>query len=264
VIAHIGGIELAYDDVGQGLPLVMIHAFPLDRRMWKPQIGALVSQCRCIVPDLRGFGESGSEPPFTMERYADDVVELLDHLGIGEAAFLGLSMGGYVSFSVWRRHRERVRALVLADTRSGGDDEAGREKRRDLIELARSQGAAAVASRQIASMVGKTSREKLPDVYDAVHGIMCEAPVDGIVGALEAMMGRPDSTEMLSTIDVPTLIIVGEEDAITPPREARTMHERIPGSRLETLALAGHISNMERPAAFTHVVSEFVASLLYS
>jgi 3-oxoadipate enol-lactonase len=264
MIAHIDGIELAYEDAGQGLPLVMIHAFPLDRRMWKPQIGGLVPQCRCISPDLRGFGESSVVPPFTMDRHAEDVIRLLDHLQVERAVFAGLSMGGYVSFAIWRRHRDRVRALVLADTRAGADDEAGRERRKEMIELAREQGAGAVAGKQIGSMVGKSSREKLPDVYDSIYSMMCEAPVAGIMGALEGMMQRPDSTSLLRTIDVPTLVIVGDEDAITPPREARAMHEQIPGSRLEVLAGAGHMSNMERPAAFTHVVSEFVASLVYS
>jgi 3-oxoadipate enol-lactonase len=262
--AHLDGVQLGYEEAGAGLPLLMLHAFPLDRRMWKPQIGALVSRCRCIVPDLRGFGESSVSPPFTMERYAEDVVGLLDHLDVERAVVAGLSMGGYVALALWRRYPERVRALVLADTRAGADDEEGRARRRELIEVVESQGASAIANRQIASMVGRTSREKLPDVYDSIHAMMCDAPAAGIVGALEAMMSRPDSTPTLPTIDVPTLIIVGDEDAITPPREAAAMHEKIPGSRLEILAQAGHMSNMERPAAFNHVLSEFVARLVYS
>jgi len=122
----------------------------------------------------------------------------------------------------------------------------------------------AVANLQIAGLVGKTTRDKRPDIYDAVHRLIAQAPVEGIVGALEAMISRPDSTPMLSTIDVPTLIVVGGEDVVTPPRDARALHAAIPGSRIEVLQQAGHLSNIERPAAFNTVVTEFLASLLYN
>lgn len=262
MIARVGGVEIAYDDAGTGAPIVFLHAFPLDRRMWTPQAGALAGVARCIAPDYRGLGESGGAGPYTMDRYADDVAALLDLLQIERAGFVGLSMGGYVSFALWRRHRARIRALVLADTRAGADTEEGRARRRELIELARTGGSEAVAAEQIDGLVGKTTRQRNPDLVSAVRRQMAQAPVEGIVGALEAMMARPDSTPDLATIDVPVLIVVGAEDALTGPKEARAMHQAIRGSRLEVLEQAGHLSSVERPAAFNTVLSEFFAGLL--
>jgi len=196
-----------------------------------------------------------------MDRYADDVVAVLDTLQIERAVIVGLSLGGYVSFALWRRHRDRVRALVLADTRAGGDTVETVARRHELIELAETQGSAAVANAQIAGLVGKTTRDKRPDIYDSVHRMMSQAPETGVVGSLEAMIARPDSTPTLATIDVPTLIIVGDEDVATPPKEARQMHAAIRGSRLEVLRQAGHLSNLERPASFNAVVTEFSRQL---
>lgn len=266
MIAVIDSLELGYDDVGSGsgLPLLFVHAFPLNRTMWAPQVSALVERCRCVAADLRGCGESTVAPPYSMEQYADDLAHLLDVLRIDKVIVVGCSMGGYVSLAFWRRHRDRVRALVLADTRAGADSEETLIRRRNLIRVARTEGATAVANLQIPSLVGKTTREKQPDTYDAVHRMIAQAPVEGIVGALEAMMLRPDSTGTLATIDVPTLIVVGEEDVPTPPKEARAMHERIPGSRLEVIANAGHLCNLEKPAAFNHVLTEFLVALTYS
>ena len=264
MIALPRGVDIAYDDVGTGLPVVFIHGFPHNRTLWAPQLGGLLTRARCIAPDLRGFGESEVRGPYTMDSYADDVIAVLDALQIERAVIAGLSMGGYVAFAIWRRHRERVRALILADTRPGPDSDEARAKRREMIALVRARGSGAVADAQIAGMVGRTTREKHPDIADAVHRMLTMAPVEGVVGALEAMMDRPDSTPTLATIDVPTLIVVGAEDVLTPPKEARAMHERIAGSRLEILAGAGHVSNVERPAAFNHVASEFLGVLTYA
>jgi 3-oxoadipate enol-lactonase len=264
LIAPVNGIQLSYDDAGSGLPVVFLHGFPLDRSMWAPQVGALVGQARCITPDMRGLGASSGAAPYSMDQYADDVAALMDTLALDDAVLVGLSMGGYIAFAFWRRHRARVRALVLADTRAGADSEEGREKRRRLIEVARARGSATVAEMQLASMVGTTTRERRPTVADTVRAMMAAAPVDGIVGALEAMMARPDSTPTLATIEVPTLIVVGDEDGLTPPSEAHSMHEQIRGSRLEVLPRTGHVSNLEQPSAFNHVVSEFVEGVALS
>ena len=261
MIAVLGSFEVGYDDVGTGTPVLFAHAFPLNRTMWAPNVSALVDRCRCVAMDCRGFGDTTIAPPYSMEQYADDLAHLLDVLRIEKVVLVGCSMGGYASFAFWRRHRDRVRALVLADTRAGSDSEETIARRRQLIDLARSEGSTAIANAQIASIVGKTTREKQPDTYDAVHRMMAQAPAEGIVGALEAMMLRPDSTPLLSTIDVPTLIVVGDEDVPTPPREARAMHERIPGSVIEVITGAGHLSNLERPAAFNHVLTEFLVTL---
>ncbi len=264
MITLVGDTEIAFDDIGSGIALVLLHAFPLNRTMWEPQVSALVTECRCITIDCRGFGDSPHAPPYSMDRYADDVAGVLDTLQIEQAVVVGLSMGGYIAFALWRRHRERIRGLVLADTRPGADTPEGAERRRRLMDVAHTQGSTAVANLQIAALMGQTTREKRPDIYDAVHRMIAQAPVEGIVGALEAMIARPDSTPTLSTITVPTLIVVGEEDTVTPVAEARALHDNIAGSRLEVLQQAGHLSSLERPAAFNTVVTEFLASLIYN
>ena len=156
-----------------------------------------------------------------------------------------------------------VRAIVLADTRAGIDTEEGRGKRLALIDMARTRGSGAVADNQITGMIGKTTREKQPALIDDVHRMLASASVDGIVGALEAMLGRDDSTTTLPTIDVPTLVVVGAEDVLTPPKEAELLQAAIRGSRLEVIEQAGHVSNLERPAAFNHVLTEFLAAMDY-
>jgi pimeloyl-ACP methyl ester carboxylesterase len=188
-------------------------------------------------------------------------VDVLDALGIARAAVVGISMGGYVGFALWRRHPARVRGLVLADTRAGADSAETRERRRQLIDVARREGSAGVAEQQVTGLLGKTTRAQRPDIVDAVRGMMARTSVEGIVGQLEAMMARPDSTPLLPTIDVPTLVVVGDEDVLTPPSEARVVHAGVRGSRLEILERAGHLSSLERPAAFNVVVAEFVTAL---
>lgn len=270
MIAICGDAEIGYDDMGSGIPIVFLHGFPHNRDLWAPQRVALMAQARCITPDLRGFGESkgqgnGAEPlEMSMDRYADDVAALLDVLHVPKAVFCGLSMGGYVAFSMWRRHRERVRGLVLMDTRAGSDSAEGKAKREEMILLARERGSGAVADAMLPGMVGKSTREKCPEIVDAVHRMLASAPLNGIIAALGAMRDRTDSLPTLATIDVPTLVIVGDEDVLTPPREARVLHEGIRGSTLEEIAGAGHVSNLERPAAVNHVMSEYVAALTLS
>lgn len=255
------GIDIGYDDVGSGTPLLLLHGFPHNRTLWAPQVHALIDRTRCIVPDLRGFGETPPAPPYSVDQYADDAVTLLDALRIERAVVAGISMGGYVAFALWRKYRARVRALVLVDTKAGADGEEARGKRRELSALARRQGSEAVADAMLPGMIGKSTRAKQPDLVERVRTMLAAAPVDGVAGALEALMNRPDSTPTLATIDVPTLIVVGDEDVLTPVAESQALHAAIPGSRLAVLSGAGHISNVERPAAFNHVLSEFLAAV---
>ena len=258
MIAQIGSATIGYDDIGEGTPLVFLHAFPLNRTMWAPQTSALAADWRCITIDFRGFGDSATAGPYSIDRYADDVAGLLDSIEVRRATVVGLSMGGYVAFSLWRRHAPRVRALVLADTRAGPDSPETRERRHELMALARTVGVGAVVDRQLVGLLGKTSRERRPDIENVVRAIADSATVDGITGGLEAMLARPDSTPTLATLAIPTLIVVGDEDVITPPKEARAMHAAIRHSNLEVLAKAGHLSSVERPAAFNAVLSEFL------
>jgi 3-oxoadipate enol-lactonase len=270
-----GDVDLAVQDTGSGPDaLLLVHAFPLNRRMWAPQVAALSGELRCIAPDLRGFGDSGTGAAsgseasaesgasiWTMDRFADDLACVLDALQVPRAIVCGLSLGGYISLAFWRRHPDRVRALVLADTRAGADSDEGREKRRATIRTAREEGAQAVAEQSLSGLLGKTTREQDGEPVATARALLAQARVEGIVGASEAMMSRPDSTPTLATISVPTLVLVGEEDALTPVKDSRAMADAIPGAKLEVIPAAGHLSNIERPAAFTRVLRDFVASL---
>jgi 3-oxoadipate enol-lactonase len=263
MIGAFNGVSIGYDDVGAGLPVAFIHGFPHDRTLWSSQMGALPVPSRTLACDLRGFGESEGTAR-AIDDYARDVAAWLRGLGIDHAVIVGLSMGGYVALALWRLDPSLVRALVLVDTRAGAEDGAGRTRRDEQITVARTQGSNAVAGQLAPGMVGTSTRANRPEIADRVHAMLAHAPVQGIVGALGAMRDRVDSTPTLATITVPTLIIVGDEDVLTPVAESRAMHEAIAGSRLEIVSGAGHLSNFERPAAFNHILGEFLAALAYT
>lgn len=258
-----GGLELAYDDVGTGVPLLFIHGWPHNRTLWAAQLSALPTRARCLAPDLRGFGDSSVSAPYSIEQYADDLAALLALLGIERAVVCGLSMGGYVALAMLRRHRSLVRGLILASTRATADTEAARDKRMRLIAFVQEHGVDALASRQLRSMVGATTFGTRPDVLEALRQLMASAPAAGVIGGLEAMASRMDATNQLAGIDTPCLVVSGAEDTFTPPEEMRAMASAIPRSRLEVIQGAGHVCSYERPAAFNHVVSEFLAALTY-
>lgn len=262
--ATINGLELAYDDTGSGTPVLFIHGFPHDRSLWDEQVSALSTHVRCIAPDLRGFGESSTDGPYSVDQYADDLASLLKHLSIEHAVICGLSMGGYIAMAMWRRHRDMVMALVLCDTKAGADTEEARKKRNDLIATAEREGSAKVAELQLPGMVGKTTRERRPDIVERARVMMERAPVAGIVGALTALRDRPDSRESLGSVNVPTLVIVGDEDALTPVSEAEGIVAALSPAakaKLEIVQGSGHASCMERPAAVTHALADFLATL---
>lgn len=264
MIAQLPGFQVGYDDQGDGLPVVFLHGFPHDRTLWTAQRASLAPHARCIVPDLRGFGQSSTHGPFSMDQYADDVVGLLDWLAIESAVVCGLSMGGYVAMALWRRHPDRARAFVFCDTRLGADSEEGQRRRDELAALVKRDGARAIADAQITGMVGPTTRERRPEVMATLRAMMGRQSVAGIVGALQAMRDRPDSRDTLRTISVPSLVIVGEDDVLTPIKEARAIAEALPSVarvRLEIIAGAGHVPCLERPAATTHALSDFLSTL---
>ena len=258
-----GGLELAYDDAGAGVPLLFIHGWPHNRTLWAPQLSALPTRARCLAPDLRGFGDSSVAAPYSIDQYADDLAALLELLGVESAVVCGLSMGGYVALAMLRRHRSLVRGLILASTRAAADTVEMREKRLRLIAFVQEHGVDALASRQLKAMVGATTFDTRPDVLEALRQLMSSAPGAGVIGGLEAMASRMDATSQLAGIDMPCLVISGSEDTFTPPEEMRAMADAIPRSRLEVIQGAGHVCNYERPAAFNHVVSEFLAALTY-
>ena len=246
--------------------LLLIHGFPHLGTLWDPvraELAALpgAQAWPVLAPDLRGFGGEPAAPPHSIDRYADDLIALLDARGVERAVVCGLSMGGYVALAMWRRHPARVRALVLADTRAGADDEAQRARRVELAARARAEGSEAVAEAQLTGAVGKSTRARHPERAESLRALMARVPVEEVVGALEAMRERPDATSLLTSITVPTLVIVGDEDVLTPPREARALAAAIPGARLVEIPGAGHVSCWERPDAFATALADLLGTL---
>ena len=261
---QLNGITVGYDDAGSGLPVLFLHGFPHDRALWAQQRTALAPRVRCIAPDLRGFGATSANGPYSMDQYADDAVALLDALDFESAAVCGLSMGGYIALALWRRHPERVRGLVLCDTKASADSNEGRAGRDALIALAESNGAEAVADKLLAGMISNRTRERQPGLEAEVRAMMARQPVEGIVGALSAMRDRADSLATLRSITVPTLVLVGDDDLLTPPRDARVMLDALPTQAEGSFVLvegSGHLTSLERPAAVTHALADFLAML---
>ncbi len=261
MIIETGNGHVGVDDVGTGLPVVLLHGFPHTRALWAQQVASLSMRARCIAPDLRGFGASVVDAPWTMEQYASDVRALLDALEIERAVLAGLSMGGYVAMACLRAFPERVIGLALLDTQAGADDDAARAKRDALITQVRARGVDAVVDAMLPGMLGKTTRSQRPDVVADVESMMREATPEGIVGALQAMRDRPDSTETIRTVQVPTMIIVGDEDVLTPPAKSQALAALLPPGtvcRLDVIVGSGHVSCMERPSAVNYALAEFV------
>jgi pimeloyl-ACP methyl ester carboxylesterase len=262
--ASVNGIKLSYEDVGSGdKTILFVHGFPLGWKLWEGQVEALKDRYRIIAPDLRGYG--GSDAPedidsYSLELYADDLGALLDELGIDKVVYVGLSMGGYLAFPFLRKYGDKVEALVLADTRAEGDPPEGVEKRSSQQEAIRKDGIGGLVEALPKALLSQTTWDQKPDVVERAKGLM-QHPDAGWLGSLQAMKTRPDSSDQLTSIKVPTLIIVGEEDGITPPDAARKMHEHIGGSRLVVIPEAGHLSNLESPEAFNGALAGFLSDL---
>lgn len=262
--------------------VVFIHGFPFDGSMWEPQLAALPDGWRGLAPDLRGFGRSdlraapgdvplGSriggrvalphEPVLTMHRLADDVATLIEEEAAGPAVVCGMSMGGYVAFALHRRHPELVGALVLADTRAEADTDEGRENRMRMAQSARDSGAEAIARAMLPSILAEGTIALNHETTDRVRSMILGTPAETIIAALAGMAARRDATSELTSMDVPALVIVGDEDRLTPPHVVRAMAERMPRARLEVIPEAGHVANLENPAAFNAVLTEFLQTL---
>jgi pimeloyl-ACP methyl ester carboxylesterase len=262
VKAHIGGGDIAYDLRGNGPALLLLHAFPLGMGMWDAQVEALAGRFRVVRFDARGFGGSPpGEGPLTMERIADDAAALLDHLGLSRAVVCGLSMGGYAALAMVRRHADRLRALVLCDTRRGADAEEARAQRAALAEKVLREGSGAAAEATLPKLLGRTTHQTRPQVVAAVRRLIEGNPPRGIADALYGLAARADSGTTLREVQVPTLVLCGEEDVLTPVAEAEALRDGIAGSRLQALAGAGHLSNMEVPSAFNAALEPFLAGL---
>lgn len=257
--ARINNIQLAYTDTGVGRPIVLIHGYPFNRALWTEQIPTLSNSNRIIAPDLRGFGESDTSPEVsTMSSLATDVAALMDQLEIPRATIGGLSMGGYVALAFYKLFPSRVRALVLADTRPQADTEESKQTRAQQAEKALSEGMAGIADAMLPKLLAPDTVSKRPEIVRFVRDMMLQTKPEGAAAALRGMAEREDQTELLPKISVPTLIVVGSEDAITPVADSETMHHAIDSSRLVVLDHAGHVSNVERAQQFNDELLHFL------
>jgi pimeloyl-ACP methyl ester carboxylesterase len=265
---HVGSRTIAYLDSAPGdaalRTYILLHAFPLGANMWEPQMRTMPDGWRLITPDLRGFGGSTELDPVTTQSisdYADDVVDLLAELSVPRAVIGGCSMGGYAAFALLQSKPELIEALILADTRAGADSPEARANRRSMLALVDREGPQGVAKEMMPKLLGTTTRATNQTAEATVRRLIKQQSPVAIRGAIERMMHRPDSTALLATIGVPTLVIVGEEDTLTPVAESERMVQAIKGAKLVKIPGAGHLSNLEQPDAFNHALSAFLVSL---
>jgi pimeloyl-ACP methyl ester carboxylesterase len=251
---------LAFADTGKGPPIVLLHAFPLDGEMWAAQVDRWRDRWRVVVPDLRGFGASPSTSGdgMAMADYADDVVRLLDTLSIDRACVGGLSMGGYVALALAERHPERLSGLVLANTRAGADNEAGKAKRAELAKKVEEKGSEALADALLDKLLGPSAS---PEIVARVKEVVVRQDPAGALSAIRGMASRRDRSDVLPSIRVPTLVIGSTEDRLIPIEEARALSRAIPGAFWAEIEGAGHLSNLEQPELFARAVEEHLDRL---
>jgi 3-oxoadipate enol-lactonase len=256
----IGDVTFAVADHGAGPPLLLVHGFPLDHTMWCGQWEMLSADFRVLAPDLRGFGGSGGAADVvTMERFADDLALLLDALDIREPVALGgLSMGGYIAWEFWRRHRARLRALILCDTRAAADPPEARQNRWRTAERALAEGVGFLADTMLARLFAPATCQRQPQLIEATRQVLLAATPQAVAAASRGMAERPDSRVLLETIDIPTLVLCGVEDAISPVAEMRGMASRIRGARFVEIPDAGHMSPLENPRAVNAAFRDFL------
>lgn len=253
-----------YIDQGQreAMPVVLIHGFPLNHTMWAPQIAALPDKHRVIAYDIRGHGESDvGAGQYTMDLFSDDLITLLNHLKIEKVVLCGLSMGGYIALRTLERHPERVSALVLCDTRSEADSDEARGKRFAAMEAIKEKGVPLFAEGFSKSALAPETFVNHPAIVQSVKGMILKNSSLGICGALLAMAFRTDTTVSLSQIKIPTLIMVGEKDQLTPPAASLSMKEKIPHAQMVVIPGAGHLSNLENPTAFNLRLLSFLSEV---
>ena len=260
--ASVGGSPVRYLEAGSGSPVVLLHAFPLSADMWRPQLAQPPEGARLLAPDLRGFGPEARTPARTMEEMAADVLDWLDALRIDRAAIGGLSMGGYLTFALFRLAPERFTGVILANTRAAADTAEGRANRDRMSALVREQGVSAVADQMLPKLLGETSRAAQPALSAEVRRMIESNTARGVDGAILAMRDRPDSSSLLPAMLRPALVIAGEEDALIPAADAVRMHEALPRSQLVMIPRAGHLSNLEAPTPFSQALDAFVRATL--
>jgi len=255
-------VELNVYDQGNGDPLLFVHGFPLNHTMWQQQLKMFAETNRVIAPDLRGFGESTvADGPLSMEQFAEDLNGLLDTLGVEQPiCYCGLSMGGYIAWPFLQHYGPRVGSLILCDTRSAADTNDAAENRRKLATAVLKNGSNVAAEGMLPKLVSPPTLKERPQIVDSLRAMILATEPASIAGALEGMAVRPDSTESLGEIQVPTLVIVGVDDELTSPAEMSSLAGRIPNSVFVEIPGAGHMSVMENPAAVNEAIGRFLAS----
>jgi pimeloyl-ACP methyl ester carboxylesterase len=254
-----GDAEISYDVSGEGPPVVLLHPFPANHELWLPVAAFLASRYRLIMPDLRGHGESAlGEAPATMEKHATDVARLMSALEVDRAPLVGVSIGGYVLFEFWRRFRARAAALVLANTKAPKDSPEARaarlESARDVIE----RGTDPFFETMLGKLLGETTRRSRPDLVEGALRMMRKMSPEDVAGVQRGMAERPDSVATLKTIDVPTLILTGDEDVTTGIAEAELIRENIRASEMKVIRKAGHYSPWEQPEEVGRLLRTFL------
>jgi len=254
------GKESDIREDGQGPAVLLLHGYPLDGAMWSGVARALAGSFRVLKPDLPGRGSTPDPASGGIEAYADFVATILESLP-APVGLAGFSMGGYVALALMKRRPEKVKALALVDTRASADDEAGKEKRLEAIAKVRSEGVSPIAEGMIGKMLAPGSLPR-KDLLERLRRIMLRQSPQTVEADLIAMRERPDSTAFLSEIAIPTLVVVGEEDALTPPADSRAMADAIPGARLVSIPGAGHMAPMEQPRAVATALADFFGASL--
>ena len=254
---EVGGQTISWTQSGRGRTLILLHGFPLHAGMWDPLHETTPHGWTLITPDLRNMGQSRGTPALSVDDHASDVLALLRHLGCEDAYIGGLSMGGYVALAVHRMAPQRCRGLILADTRAEADDEEQRASRARLQATARERGVEAVLEAMLPKLVGPAAHQA-GAVPARLREIARDNQPEGVVDALEALKTRPDATPGLAAVTCPTLVIVGADDALTPPSAAETLRDGITGASLVVVPDAGHMSNLEQPVAFALALWSFL------
>lgn len=260
---RIGDVELYLTSRGEGKPLLLVHGFPLDHTMWREQLATFQghSGWRIIAPDLRGFGRS-TGPAMNvvgMEQFADDLAYLLDACGIHEpVTFCGLSMGGYIAWQFWNRHRRRLARLVLCDTRAAADSPEAAQMRWQSAERVLEEGPKFLADNMVDRLFSSATRRNRPELVEQTRQVILSTKPEAIAAALRGMAQREDFTARLPNIDVPTLVVCGKEDAISPVEEMQSIAEDIPGARFCVLEDAGHMAPLENPNGFHEALRDFL------
>jgi len=254
------GYALAVEDGGRGTPLVLLHGFPLSSAVFSPIRPTVERAGRLITVDLRGFGSSDApQGPYGMDGLAEDVVRVADHLGLDRFVLGGHSMGGYVAFRLAARHRDRLSGLVLMDTRAAADTPDGVERRRAAIATIAGGGRHAFLDGFLPLLVGPSTRDRRPGVMERLRSMAAGIPDHVLTGCLEGMMTRPDSRDLLAGLDLPALVMVGAEDAVTPPAESRALADALPRGRLSVVPHAGHTPSLEQPTIVGEAISRFLS-----